>query len=92
MSVTHPAHSIPARPLSGSRIKALVLIAPAWDMTELIWHNLPSGARKDIEETGVFLRPSSYGDGPGASARPTHASRTAAFRGLGVVALSHAPR
>ena len=25
MSVTHPAHSIPARPLSGSRIKALVL-------------------------------------------------------------------
>ncbi|MGH2627695.1 MAG: alpha/beta hydrolase, partial [Anaerolineales bacterium] len=46
------------------RIKALVLIAPAWDMTDLMWRNLPSSARRDIEETGVFLRPSRYGDGP----------------------------
>jgi pimeloyl-ACP methyl ester carboxylesterase len=46
------------------RIRALVLIAPAWDMTELMWRNLPSTARRDIEETGVFLRPSRYGDGP----------------------------
>jgi pimeloyl-ACP methyl ester carboxylesterase len=47
-----------------ARIAALVLIAPAWDMTELMWEALPSSARRDIEETGVFLRPSRYGDGP----------------------------
>ena len=47
-----------------ARIAALVLIAPAWDMTELMWKSLPSSARRDIEETGVFLRPSRYGDGP----------------------------
>jgi hypothetical protein len=33
-------------------------------MTELIWANLPSSARRDIEATGMFLRPSRYGDGP----------------------------
>ena len=54
----------PRLPTAGTRIKALVLIAPAWDMTELMWRNLPTAARKDIEETGVFLRPSRYGDGP----------------------------
>jgi pimeloyl-ACP methyl ester carboxylesterase len=47
-----------------ARIAALVLIAPAWDMTELMWQGLPSSARRDIEEKGVFLRPSRYGDGP----------------------------
>jgi len=47
-----------------ARIKALVLIAPAWDMTDLMWRSLPSSARRDIEERGVFLRPSQYGDGP----------------------------
>jgi pimeloyl-ACP methyl ester carboxylesterase len=47
-----------------ARIKALVLIAPAWDMTDLMWRGLPSSARRDIEEKGVFLRPSRYGDGP----------------------------
>jgi pimeloyl-ACP methyl ester carboxylesterase len=52
-----------------ARIKALVLIAPAWDMTELMWRNLPSAARTDIEQRGVFLRPSRYGDGPYAITR-----------------------
>jgi pimeloyl-ACP methyl ester carboxylesterase len=47
-----------------ARIAALVLIAPAWDMTELMWQGLPTSARRDIEERGVFLRPSRYGDGP----------------------------
>jgi pimeloyl-ACP methyl ester carboxylesterase len=46
------------------RIKALVLIAPAWDMTELMWQRLPPEGRRDIDEKGVFLRPSRYGDGP----------------------------
>jgi pimeloyl-ACP methyl ester carboxylesterase len=47
-----------------ARITAMVLIAPAWDMTELLWTNLPASARRAIEETGVYLRPSRYGDGP----------------------------
>ena len=47
-----------------ARIKALVLIAPAWDMTELLWTNLPASARRALEETGVYLRPSRYDDGP----------------------------
>jgi pimeloyl-ACP methyl ester carboxylesterase len=51
------------------RIRALVLIAPAWDMTELMWKNLPASARQAIEETGVYLRPSRYGDGPYAITR-----------------------
>jgi pimeloyl-ACP methyl ester carboxylesterase len=51
-------------PEEAARIKALALIAPAWDMTEMMWQNLPSNARKDIEERGVYLRPSHYGDGP----------------------------
>lgn len=51
-------------PTAAERIKALVLIAPAWDMSELMWRSLPSGGRRDIEEKGVFLRPSRYGDGP----------------------------
>jgi pimeloyl-ACP methyl ester carboxylesterase len=51
-------------PAPADRIKALVLIAPAWDMTELMWQRLPPEARQDITEKGVFLRPSRYGDGP----------------------------
>jgi pimeloyl-ACP methyl ester carboxylesterase len=47
-----------------ARVAALVLIAPAWDMTALMWERLPSSARREIEEKGVFLRPSRYGDGP----------------------------
>jgi pimeloyl-ACP methyl ester carboxylesterase len=49
---------------AAARIAALVLIAPAWDMTELMWQRLPPSARRDIDERGVFLRPSRYGDGP----------------------------
>jgi pimeloyl-ACP methyl ester carboxylesterase len=51
------------------RIKALVLIAPAWDMADLMWTNLPESARKEITERGVYLRPSRYGDGPYAITR-----------------------
>ena len=41
-----------------------MLIAPAWDMTELMWERFSASARRDIEEKGVYLRPSDYGDGP----------------------------
>ena len=51
-------------PEDAERVKALALIAPAWDMADLMWTNLPESARKDIMEKGVYLRPSNYGDGP----------------------------
>jgi len=51
-------------PEEAARIKGLVLIAPAWDMTELMWERFSTSARRDIEEKGVYLRPSDYGDGP----------------------------
>jgi pimeloyl-ACP methyl ester carboxylesterase len=54
----------PTAEVAAARIKAFVLIAPAWDMTELMWQRLPPSARQDIEEKGLFLRPSRYGDGP----------------------------
>lgn len=48
-----------------SRIAGLVLIAPAVDMTEeLMWALFSEDARREIETTGVYLRPSAYGDGP----------------------------
>jgi pimeloyl-ACP methyl ester carboxylesterase len=51
-------------PEEAARIKGLALIAPAWDMADLMWRNLPESARKEIAEAGVYLRPSRYGDGP----------------------------
>lgn len=50
-------------PAEASRIKALCLIAPAWDMTEeLMWKEFPDKVRREIEEKGQWLRPSHYGD------------------------------
>ncbi len=47
-----------------SRIQGLVLIAPAVDMTErLVWNAIGDAARAQIKETGVYMRPSAYGDG-----------------------------
>ena len=44
------------------RIKALVLIAPAWDMTEeLMWKRFPLEARREIIEVGRYEQPSAYG-------------------------------
>jgi len=46
-----------------SRIKGLVLIAPAVDMTEdLMWQKFPPGIRQGLKQTGVFMRPSAYDD------------------------------
>ncbi|KAB2850197.1 MAG: alpha/beta hydrolase [Hyphomicrobiaceae bacterium] len=48
-----------------NRVAGLILIAPAWDMTEtLIKKTLPEDARQALKTTGVWLRPSNYGDGP----------------------------
>lgn len=50
-------------PADMRRLRAMVLIAPAWDMTEeLIWKALPDAARQEVIETGVTYRPSEYGE------------------------------
>jgi len=51
-------------PQEAERVKALVLIAPAWDLAQLMWSNLSQSARREIMEKGIYLRPSRYGDGP----------------------------
>ena len=51
--------------LEKSRIKGLVLIAPAIDMTKaLMWDNFDEAAKAEMAETGIFRRPSAYDDGP----------------------------
>lgn len=57
-------------PELAARIRALVLIAPAWDLTtRLMWDRFPESARQAVVEHGVYLRPSEYGDGPYAITR-----------------------
>jgi pimeloyl-ACP methyl ester carboxylesterase len=52
-------------PEDAQRVRGLVLLAPAWDMTEaLMWQQFPPDVRDEISRTGVYLRPSEYGDGP----------------------------
>jgi pimeloyl-ACP methyl ester carboxylesterase len=47
----------------GTPLAGLVLIAPAPDFTEnLMWKNFPPEVRAEIENNGVWLRPSDYGD------------------------------
>lgn len=57
-------------PAKAQRIRALVLIAPAWDLTtKLMWDRFAESARRAITEHGVYMRPSNYGDGPYAITR-----------------------
>ena len=57
-------------PAEAARIKGLLLIAPAWDMTErLMWARFPENVRREVIEKGVYLRPSKYGDGDYAISR-----------------------
>lgn len=45
-----------------SPLAGLVLIAPAFDMTEtLMWRQLPAEARTSIERDGIHYQPSAYG-------------------------------
>lgn len=56
-------HAMDVEPALADRIAGLVLIAPAWDMTEeLMWKEMPECAKADIRTKGVWLRPSLYGD------------------------------
>ena len=46
-----------------ARLKGLVLIAPAWDMTEkLMWEKMSADARNAVLSEGVFYAPSDYDD------------------------------
>lgn len=57
-------------PKEAARVRALVLIAPAWDMTEkLMWARFPENVRQQIRESGIYLRPSNYGEEPYAITR-----------------------
>jgi pimeloyl-ACP methyl ester carboxylesterase len=48
-----------------SRLRGLVLIAPAIDFTErLIWDRMPAKARTAMNRAGVWLRPSRYSPAP----------------------------
>lgn len=63
MALLLARYLLTAAPDHARRIRALVLIAPAWDMTEaLMWAEFPPDARRDLIENGVFYRPSDYGE------------------------------
>lgn len=52
-------------PEIASRIRGIILIAPALDMTQkLMWDNYDDMARNDIIENGFYAEPSDYGDEP----------------------------
>jgi pimeloyl-ACP methyl ester carboxylesterase len=52
------------RAAAGAPIAGLVLIAPAVDFTEeLMWKNFSAKVKREIEEKGVWLRPSEYEPG-----------------------------
>ena len=45
------------------RLAGLMLIAPAWDMTErLMWHRMTPEVKETLERDGVYYEPSLYGD------------------------------
>ena len=57
------AREFARRPASRASLAGLVLIAPAPDFTEeLMWKGFSPEVRHQIETSGVWLRPSEYGD------------------------------
>lgn len=48
-------------PAAAARIAGVVLVAPAWDLTEeLMWKEFSSEARRDIMEKGSYTLPNDY--------------------------------
>jgi pimeloyl-ACP methyl ester carboxylesterase len=46
-------------------VAGLVLIAPAVDFTEeLMWKRFPAAVKRELEQTGVWMRPSEYSEEP----------------------------
>ncbi len=57
------ARALAKKKNSRATLAGLVLVAPAPDFTEeLMWKNFTPEIRKEIETTGVWHRPSDYGD------------------------------
>jgi pimeloyl-ACP methyl ester carboxylesterase len=57
------ARELRRRSLTRASLAGMVLIAPAPDFTEvLMWQRMPDAVKRQIEETGVWMRPSEYGD------------------------------
>jgi pimeloyl-ACP methyl ester carboxylesterase len=57
------AREMARRPVGRGSLAGLVLIAPAPDFTEeLMWKGFAPEARQQIETSGVWLRPSQYGE------------------------------
>ena len=55
-------HLIAMNPDAARRIRGLVLLAPAADMTaDLMWDKFPDSVRREVMEKGVWARPSAYG-------------------------------
>ncbi|MEC9369305.1 MAG: alpha/beta fold hydrolase [Pseudomonadota bacterium] len=51
--------------LGRCRIAGAILIAPAWDMTEaLMLKDMPPAGLRQLQQEGVYRRPSHYGDEP----------------------------
>jgi pimeloyl-ACP methyl ester carboxylesterase len=54
-----------ASPSSPTNVIGLVLIAPAVDFTEvLMWQKFPRAVKRELEEKGVWERPSAYSERP----------------------------
>lgn len=50
-------------PAALHNIRGLVLLAPAADMTsDLMWNEFPDEVRRELNEKGVWMRPSAYGE------------------------------
>jgi pimeloyl-ACP methyl ester carboxylesterase len=53
------------RPAGSASLAGLVLIAPAVDFTEeLMWKRFPPQVKREIETTGLWVRPSQYSEEP----------------------------
>jgi pimeloyl-ACP methyl ester carboxylesterase len=54
-----------ASPGASATLAGMVLVAPAVDFTEeLMWKKFTPAARRELEESGAWQRPSQYGDAP----------------------------
>jgi pimeloyl-ACP methyl ester carboxylesterase len=50
---------------AGASVAGMVLIAPAVDFTEeLMWKRFPAAVKRELEQTGVWMRPSEYAEEP----------------------------
>ncbi len=54
-------HLMETAPEEAKRVLGLVLIAPAWDLTEeLMWNQFSDEIKREIADTGRWVRPSDY--------------------------------